>query len=666
MKWQTYSIVTTLAYVLTACSNHSPTHEKAQQEAQQFETQDVITYKFNQKNNSQYDLLSAGLTIKQLRSIKPPELAQPDKPTPLELRQLAYYHNIRALVDLTAAGGFNNTYESMGDKPVYGTEYLTYSKNSDGSIAATYLIQVPDSFNKEQPCLITSASSGSRGVYGAVGVAGFWALSKGCAVVYTDKGTGTGFYLLDDSKGYTVDGQLVSGDNNKVSFEVTSNTTNVQQGRIATKHAHSQTNIEKDWGSYVNRAAVAGLYFLNTHFPDENYSSENTIIIGTGISNAGGAVLRAAEKDTTELFDAIVAGEPNITPQQADFVIEDNYGTVKNHSQPLLEYNSTIALYQGCALLSDEYKSHSFALYMQFNQAKLQSQCQFLKDNKLLSATTTQQQAKQAYQKLIANGLRPEGLQFLPVGGSINLWNAINTTYFNAYAKTSVDNPVCHSDFIVDAKDLATQATLFSSSNGIPPTKGVKIHWRPHLKDNAELSLVYQNNLCFAKTFDPGLTFDIEVNSKHKAVIQQSIEQIKAQGNLKHKPTIIVHGQADGLIPVNHSSRAYVGLNYLKEGQSSKLKYYEIENAHHFDAFNALPQLQSSYIPLHHYYEQALDLMWQHLTNGTPLPPSQLVKTHTRKVKAAKTEALTHGHIPDISNKPKHPIIVDEKKVIIP
>ncbi|WP_223669671.1 D-(-)-3-hydroxybutyrate oligomer hydrolase [Kangiella shandongensis] len=662
MKWQTYSTVTILAYTLAACSNHSATPDRAQQ----FETQDVITYKFSKKDNSHYDLLSAGLTIKQLRSTKPPELAKPDKPTPLELRQLAYYHNIRALVDLTAAGGFNSEYESIGNNPVYGTEYLTYSKNTDGSIAASYLIQIPDSFNKEQPCLITSASSGSRGVYGAVGVAGFWALSKGCAVAYTDKGTGTGFYLLDENKGYTIDGQLVSGSSDKMHFKTSSNTTNIQQGRIATKHAHSQINIEKDWASHVNRAAVAGLYFLNTHFPSQNYNSENTIIIGTGISNAGGAVLRAAEKDTTELFDAIVAGEPNITPQQATFVIEDKYGTVENHSQPLLDYNSTIAVYQGCALLSDEFKNHGFALYMQFNQAKLQSQCQFLKDNKLLSATTTQQQAKQAYQKLIENGLRPEGLQFLPVGGSINLWNAINTTYFNAYAKTPVDNPVCNSDFITDDMDHATQATLFSSSNGIPPTKGVKINWRPQLKEHAELSLVYQNDLCFAKTLNPGLPFDINVNTEHKAVIQQSIEQIKAQGNLKHKPTIIVHGQADGLIPVNHSSRAYVGLNYLKEGQYSKLKYYEIENAHHFDAFNALPQLQSSYIPLHYYYEQALELMWQHLTNGTPLPPSQLVKTNTRKVMEGKVETLTDSHSPNISSEPKHPITVDEKKVIIP
>lgn len=687
MKIKNYPIMLAVSTALFACNNNQPSASSSSDTNFNFKKQAVVTHHFNQDTNSEFDLLSAGLNIQQLLSPVPPPLKNKQSPTPLELRQQAYYHNIRALLDLTESGGFTKKYaESFGVTPVYGSEYLTYSYNPEGKVEASYLVQIPESFNADEPCLITAASSGSRGIYGAVGVAGFWALSKGCAISYTDKGTGTGFYFLKQKKGYTLSGELVGNglENNNVetiSFvvEPTSQPDNQAPSRdiVATKHAHSMTNVEKDWGTYVNQATVVGLYFLNKHFSeaksDSNnldspvtFTPSNTTIIATGISNAGGAVIKAAEQSKTDLFDAIVVGEPNIYPTHSDFVIEDSEGTLSGHSKSLIDYNSHTALYQGCALLSKHYEGHSFALYMQFNRAKLKAECEFLKDHSLLSADTLEQQAEQSYQKLLEYGLRPEGLNFLPVGTSINLWSSINATYFNAYAKASVHAPVCGSDFITDNMDNTTQATLFATSNGIPPTKGVKVDWKKHFDTTLGLSLPYQNNLCFVKTLNPELNYNLEVDSSLPAKIQNSLKPIKAHGDLGGLPAIIVHGQADGLIPVNHSSRPYLGLNFQKEGHRSNLKYYEVENAHHFDAFNALPQLQMSYIPLHHYYEQALDLMWSHLKEQKPLPPSQLVKTKTRKMIDGKVEALKTEHIPAISETPKTSISVTEKKVVIP
>ena len=60
----------------------------------------------------------------------------------------------------------------------------------------TMMVQVPASFNPSQACIITAPSSGSRGVYGAIATAGEWGLKRGCAVAYTDKGTGTGAHNL--------------------------------------------------------------------------------------------------------------------------------------------------------------------------------------------------------------------------------------------------------------------------------------------------------------------------------------------------------------------------------------------------------------------------------------------------------------------------------------
>ena len=57
-------------------------------------------------------------------------------------------------------------------------------------------------------CVVVTASSGSRGIYGSIAVAGAWGLPKGCAVAYTDKGAGTDYFDLDAKTGARADGTL--------------------------------------------------------------------------------------------------------------------------------------------------------------------------------------------------------------------------------------------------------------------------------------------------------------------------------------------------------------------------------------------------------------------------------------------------------------------------
>ena len=103
---------------------------------------------------------------------------------------------------------------------------------------------------------------------------------------------------------------------------------------------------------------------------------------------------------------------------------------------------------------------------------------------------------------------------------------------------------------------------------------------------------------------------------------------MQATGKLNGKPAIIVQGRSDTLIPVNHASRAYLGLNAAVEGANSKLRYIEVTNANHFDSFSsALPTLV---VPLHVYLNRALDAMYAHLRSNQALPPSQVVRTVTR------------------------------------
>ena len=65
--------------------------------------------------------------------------------------------------------------------------------------------------------------------------------------------------------------------------------------------------------------------------------------------------------------------------------------------------------------------------------------------------------------------------------------------------------------------------------------------------------------------------------------LEQGISEILGDGNLHGVPTIIVHGRADALIPVNHSSRPYYVLTKQVEGGTSQLHYYEVRNAQHLD-----------------------------------------------------------------------------------
>ena len=123
--------------------------------------------------------------------------------------------------------------------------------------------------------------------------------------------------------------------------------------------------------------------------------------------------------------------------------------------------------------------------------------------------------------------------------------------------------------------------------------------------------------------------------------------EVAASGKLHGKPAIIVHGRSDTLIPVNHASRAYLGLNAAVEGRSSQLRYIEVTHANHFDSFSsALPTL---IVPLHVYLNRALDAMYAHLSAKQALPPSQVVRTVTR---ADASTLITTVNVPAIASTP--------------
>ncbi len=88
--------------------------------------------------------------------------------------------------------------------------------------------------------------------------------------------------------------------------------------RAAFKHAHSQQNPEKDWGSDTLNAVRFAFYVLNEQFAPKGadgsttvrFKADNTIVIASSVSNGGASAIAAAEQDTEGLIDGIAVSEP--------------------------------------------------------------------------------------------------------------------------------------------------------------------------------------------------------------------------------------------------------------------------------------------------------------------------------------------------------------------
>ena len=221
------------------------------------------------------------------------------------------------------------------DELIFGDEFLVFSDRG-ATENATMMVQVPFGFDPQRPCVVTGASSGSRGVYGAVGTSGEWGLKRGCAVAYTDKGTGTGAHDLDDDTVSLILGEredaTLAGDasNFTAPIEPADQASFNEQTpfRFAFKHAHSEDNPERLWGRHVLESIRFAFFVLNEvirpeRFPDaEKFRPDNTIVIGSSVSNGGGATMLAAERDGRGPIDGVAVSEPNVTPVFDDrFVI---------------------------------------------------------------------------------------------------------------------------------------------------------------------------------------------------------------------------------------------------------------------------------------------------------------------------------------------------------
>lgn len=550
------------------------------------------------------DLLTAGLGLAGLQAMTPPGFADAAHPAPAELRRRALWNNWRGIADLSATGGYGDLYGSTAAVP--GREYSTLAKVPGARQPHRVLVQVPDGFDLKRRCVVVSASSGSRGVYGAIAVAGAWGLPRGCAVAYTDKGAGTDYFDLDSRTGAREDGTAgAPGESLAFLPDAPAGATGV-----AVKHAHSQDNPEADWGRHVKQAAEFALAALEQAFPQAGpFRFDNTRVIAVGISNGGGAVLRAAELEG-DWLDAVVAGEPNVHVE----------GT---GARSLYDYTTEAALLMPCALLALPADSLPQPPLRAQAEPLWQARCASLKAAGLIEGADVAAQARSAHAKMREHGWTDQALTAGALSVGFDLWRAIAVTYASAYGRYGVDAHPCGYSFAALQPDFVSaraatpneRAAWWADGSGIPPGAGVGI---------------VDTRLAAPDVTLPGLQCLRALNDGQDEAarrVQRGIAEVRARLPRAGLPVIVVHGTDDGLVPPAFSSAPYVA-QARKAGRG--IAYWQVRNAQHFDGFLALPAYAARYAPLLPHVYAALDRVSAQLDGQATPAADQIIEARGR------------------------------------
>lgn len=634
------------------------------------------------------DLLTGGLGLEGLRG-GPPVIADPLRPTALELRRLAIYTAYRGLADVTEAGGFGRLFGPRDGQLIAGVEILAAVRTPDGGGTTTVMLQVPAHFNEEDPCLVVVSSSGSRGIYGALPTAGEWGLEQGCAVAHTDKGTGVGFFDLDSNTGYRIDLAATRDlEDPLLTFRPAGSPALAafrerHPHRVAVKHAHGGGNPEKDWGLYVLQTVQAGFQLLNREFPgagaEPRFTRANTRVIAAGVSNGGGAVLRAVEQDAWGLIDGAVVSEPNAQPLPFDglAVQAGSRPPLTAIGRPLYDYATEHYLLQPAAVLAPRDPASPLAALNPAQRPLWEQWAEGLARLGLVNGETPEERARDARRGLEAAGILPEALEGAALNVQFGLWPAIAVAYASAHGRLPVEEPPCGVTYAATDTALkpraltpAELARLAAEGSGVPPTGGVQLVAEvPGAGATFSSFGSVELARCF-RALATGAWPDGGTLPEPLAALSQRVragmQEARMSAALRGRPVIILHGRRDGLIPVNHTSRAYVA-RHLALGESSA-RYYEVEHGQHFDAFiPLLPGFSTAFVPLQPHLLAAMDLMNRHLRDGVPLPPSQVVRSQPRRAAEQGVEPLEARHLGSWNAFPgANAIALSERALVVP
>ena len=630
------------------------------------------TVDVTQVDGNSDDLLTGAALDSDTGAVTPEAVAVDASPEQVRRYQLG--NNYKSMMDPVTPGGWgthwgplviegisSHTVEAFTGQ-VSGTEYQAIVDEGSGKTNVKLVVQVPSSFSTDKPCIIAGPSSGSRGVYGAAGTAGDAALKRGCAVAYTDKGTGDGVHFIGSQQVIDLDGKVVdaasAGTTSAFTAEFAEGFQDSTDARTATtKHAHSQQNPGKDWGLNTLQSIEFAFYALHQAYPDQAFNPDNTTVIAASWSNGGRSVLMAAEEDSQGLIDGVVAVEPSTAMNQHNFTItqgERSWGT-ESVGWSLYDMHAFGAVYQPCA---NNLAANDSADLV--NSAKSPERCTRLQQLGLLTSDSDDLQVlAQEAQDLMNTtaGFLPE--QNLGIPAFSNLFSEITNTYGNSYGRYSISDQLCGISFasynggtkqfeVLSDEDKALrflgQNMVAGGSRWIQPVNMKADDPYAATAFNSTVDKNLDADLCFfamsnygqAKLTELGILDAYKDNGDFDRV-QAGIQEAVMSGDLQGKPAIIMHGRADQVVAPNHGGRAYYARNRQVDARDDVV-YWEIENGHHLEMFAYLlapnlgfyatpSNMQHRYAYIHPYFEQALNQMFTHLSDGSALAPSQVIRT---------------------------------------
>jgi hydroxybutyrate-dimer hydrolase len=532
------------------------------------------------------DLLSAGLGA-ALCDPTPPPVVDPVAPTTAEQRRGAIWSNWRGIADLSGTGG--------AVPSVPGREFHALLRLPGAVQPHRVLLQLPDDFDGDMRCLVVTASSGSRGIYGAIAVAGAWALPRGCAVVYTDKACGCDWFDAAAGLGFALDG-TVTAERDAMGFAPT-----LAPGEplVAIRHAHSQDNPEADWGRHLKQAAEFGLAMLERALPGQApFRFDTTRVIAVGISNGAAAVLRAAE-DAEPWLSGAVAAAPNLHATEG--------------GRALFDYASEAALWLAAAsshpVLDDA--PVPVPLVDAGDWQRQQSAAIDALQRSGLLEPGIRDVAGTAYRHLRAAGWTDAALRGSVPSTALDMWRAAAVAYSSAHGRFAADaHPLGYRMAMTDAAGMprapeaAERAAWWREGTGIVPGAGVGI-----VDPAGPGGDVWPGLLALRRLWHG--------SDEAARRVQQGVAETAVAPPRAGLPLLLMHGVDDGLIPEAFSSLPYVRAA-RRAGRS--FGYWRLHGVQHFDAFLACPQLGRRYRPLLPFVHEALDALWQHLQHGAALP----------------------------------------------
>jgi hydroxybutyrate-dimer hydrolase len=573
--------------MLSACAGNMTRKDSAMREVDYGDVQ--VT-----EHRGHDDLLSAGLGLAGLAGLPSP-FAHPLDPSAQELRRRAIQTSWKGIADLGPLGGYGTVYGGVPDVP--GREYQAFARIPGARSPHRVLLQLPDNFDRQKRCLVVTASSGSRGIYGAISLAGAWGLPHGCAVAYTDKGTGAGYFDYADDSGVALDGRRAKRGEAELEFQPSPAP---PTAGLAIKHLHSGDNPEADWGQHVIQAAQFGLAMLDRAFPAEApFTPQNTKVIAVGISNGGGAVLQAAGRDQEHFFAGVVALEPNVH--------------VQDRGRALYDYATEAAIWLPCALSADYFAAAPLARGPRgVPLPTWPIRCASLRAQGKLGGNTVAAQAEQARQYLHARGWTDEAMSTAASTTAFDLWRAIAAGYASAYLRRGATDMPCGFHYatigvggLPGVADPVTRATWWADGSGIPPGNGIGLFGGVNV--SSDPTLIGSECLRALWTGD-----DHESQALHA-----SVDATAARLPRRDLPLWVLHGAGDGLLPTAFSSEPYVA--WLRD-EGRRPIYWKVPHAQHFDAFLALPGFGEHHVPLLPYGYAALDRLWAYLYEGAAWP----------------------------------------------